>query len=184
MKTISIITVVTVMAIAIAGLGSAGTANAAHVVAEITAPAVLEVGQPSELQVALLSEDLALADTVVTAYTDVSFAGVVGQIELGTLTTDASGMAVFEYEPRQASSHEIRIEFLAPGDTEPTVATTTVSVSGASQLFQSTAGVQIPGLNVWLIIAIVSSVWFLLFTVGWRVFAIASAGPAVRGVTS
>ena len=184
MKTIAIITAVTLMVIAMGGFGAAGTANAAHVLATVTAPDVLEVGQPSEIQVMLLSENQPVANTVVTAYTDASFAGVTGQIVVGTMTTNASGIGVFEYEPRHASVHELRLEFLAPGDTEPEVVTTSVSVAGASQLHRSTSGIQIPGLNVWLIIAIVSSVWFLLFTVGWRVFAIAIAGPAVRGVTS
>lgn len=180
MKTISIITVVAVLAIAVAGFGPAGTANAAHVVATITTPDVFEVGQPGQLQVTLLSENQPVANTVITVYTDASFGGVTGEVEIGTTTTNESGIALFEYEPRRASVHELRLEFLAPGDTEPTSTSVTVSVAGASQLYQSTSGIQIPGLNVWFIIAIISSVWTLLFSVGWRVFAIAQAGTDAK----
>lgn len=184
MKTISVIAVVTVMAIAIAGFGPAGTANAAHAVATITVPDVLQVGQPSQLQVTLLSANQPVANTLVTVYTDASFGGVTGEVEIGTITTNDSGTAAFEYEPRRNSAHELRFEFLAPGETEPTVATTTVSVAGTAQLYLSTSGIQIPGLNVWLIIGIISAVWFLLFSVAVRVLLIARAGPALRGVTS
>lgn len=184
MNSISIIAAVTVLAIAVVGFGPAGTANAAHVVATITTPDVFQVGQPGRLQVKLLSENQPVVGTVVTAYIDASFAGVTGEVVIATTTTNENGIALFEYEPRHASDHQLRIEFLAPGDSDPSTATVTVSVVGAPQLYQSTAGIQIPGLNVWLIIAVISSVWALLFSVAWRVFAIASAGPPVRGITS
>ncbi len=184
MKTISIIAVVTVLAIATASIGPAGTANAAHVVATITTPDLLEVGQPSQFQVTLLSENQPVADTVVTAYTDASFGGVTGEVVIATMTTNENGIALFEYEPRHASVHELRLEFRAPGDTEPTSTGITVSVAGASQLHQSSAGIQIPGLNVWLIIAIIGGVWTLLFSVGWRVFAIARADTDAQILTA
>ncbi len=180
MKTISIIAVVAVLAIAIAGFGPARTANAAHVVATITTPDVFEVGQPGQLQVTLLSDNQPVAGTVITVYTDASFGGVTGQVEIGTIVTNENGLALFEYEPRHASDHAIRMEFLAPGDTEPTSIGATIEVTGTLQLHRSTAGIQIPGLNVWLIIAFVSSIWFLLFSVAWRVFAIAQADPAAE----
>ncbi len=176
MKTISIIAVATVLAIVIAGFGPAGTANAEHVLATITSPDVFEVGQSSQVQVTLLSENQPVANTVITVLTDASFGGVDGEVVIGTATTDANGLAAFEYEPRHASAHELRIEFLAPGDTELTRTAVTVSVASVLQLHQSTAGIQVPGLNVWLIIDLIISVWALLFSVGWRVFAIAYAG--------
>jgi hypothetical protein len=43
-------------------------------------------------------------------------------------------------------------------------------------LYRSTAGIQVPGLNVWLIVAVVSTVWLILFSVAVRVIAIARAG--------
>ncbi len=184
MKTISIITVVAVLAIAVAGFGPAGTASAAHVVAIVNTSDVFEVGQPGQIQVTLLSENQPVANTVITVYTDASFAGVTGDVEIGTTTTNESGIALFEYEPRHASVHELRLEFLAPGDTEPTSTGVTISVAGAAQLYQSTSGIQIPGLNVWFIIAIISSVWALLFSVGWRVFAIAQAGTDTKSLVA
>ncbi|MFV2069217.1 MAG: hypothetical protein ACC645_19810 [Pirellulales bacterium] len=185
MRTISIIAMVTVLAIAIAGFGSAGTASAAHVVTIVNTSDVFEVGQPGQLQVTLLSDNQPLANTLITVfYTGASFGGVTGDVVIGTMTTKEDGIALFEYEPRHASTHELRLEFLAPGDTEPTSTVVTVSVAGSAQVYQSTSGIQVPGLNVWLIIAIISSLWALLFSVGWRVFAIAQAGTDAKTIVT
>jgi hypothetical protein len=68
---------------------------------------------------------------------------------------------------------------LLPGDSEPEVITTSISVTDpAVQLHRSASGIQVPGLNVWLIIALLMLVWSILFSVGLRVFAIARAGGA------
>jgi hypothetical protein len=144
---------------------------------EVSASDQLEVGQPAQLQIALRSADGAQhpANVPVTVYTEVSFGGVTGEVELGTALTDANGVAILDFEPRLAGEYELRIEYLHSGDAEPEVATAVVTVAGASQLYQSTSGIQIPGLNVWLIIALVGSVWSILFSVGLRVLAIARA---------
>ncbi len=155
----------------------AKTAVASHLMVEVSASDQLEVGQPAQLQIALRSADGAQhpANVQVTVYTEVSFGGVTGEVELGTALTDANGVAVLDFEPRLAGEYELRIEYLHSGDAEPEVATAVVTVAGTSQLHQSTSGIQIPGLNVWLIIALVGSVWSILFSVGLRVFAIARA---------
>lgn len=78
-----------------------------------------------------------------------------------------------------AGEHEIRIQYVLPGDSEPETATASVTLPGVtSQLYQSTAGVQIPGLNVWLLMALVATVWAILLSVALRVIAIAHADDA------
>lgn len=155
----------------------AGTADASHVLVEVLGPAQVEVGVPAELQIALrTAEDgLPVANAPVTVYSHATFGGVTSEVELGTAVTDERGVAVLDYTPRAAGSHELRIEHAAPGGIEHEATTTTISVTGASQLYASASGIQVPGLNVWLIIAVVAAVWFLLFSVGVRVFAIARA---------
>lgn len=167
------------------------TASATHVEVEVVGPNALQVGQPAELQLALRSAEdgLPIANAPVTVYAHASFAGVSGDIVLGQAMTDESGVALVNFEPRAAGEHELRIEYLAPGDGEPEVAATTVSVNGAAQLYQSASGIQVPGLNVWLIIGVVAAVWFTLMSVALRVIAIARASAggepalewAVRG---
>ena len=120
---------------------------------------------------------LPLEGTSVTFYSDASFGGVDGEVVLGRAVTDESGVAALTYEPRSASQHQIRIEYLPPGESEPEEITQPLSVAeGGSQMYRSSAGVHIPGLNVWLLIAVVSTVWVILLSVALRVIAIARAG--------
>ena len=175
----SFIAKVAVIALIVGGgvLALAGTADASHVVVEILGPQQFEVGVPAALQVALHDAEtgLPVANAPVTVYTHAAFEGVTGEVELGMAVTDERGVAVLDYVPRAAGSHELRIEHLAPGGIEHEATSAAISVVGAPQLYRSAAGVQVPGLNVWLIIALVATVWCLLFSVGLRVFAIARA---------
>ena len=175
----SLIAKVAVIALIVGGgvLALAGTADASHVVVEVLGPAQFEVGVPAELQVALHDAEtgLPVANAPVTVYTDATFGGVTGEVELGMAMTDERGVAALNYVPRATGSHELRIEHLAAGGVEHEATSTAISVVGEPQLYRSASGVQVPGLNVWLIIALVATVWSLLFSVGVRVFAIARA---------
>lgn len=179
MKSIAIKAILVSMALGVAVFSLGGTASATLVSAVITVPDEAAVGHPAAIQARLRTADegVPVAGTTVTFFTHASFAGVSGEVELGRAVTDETGVATLTYEPRAASEHQIRIEYLPPGEEEPAVATTSISViDGNTQLHRSTAGVDIPGLNVWLIIAIVSLVWAILLSVALRVIAIARAG--------
>jgi hypothetical protein len=175
----SFIAKVAVIALMIGGgvLALAGTADASHVAVEILGPQQFEVGVPAALQVALRDAEtgLPMANAPVTVYTDATFGGVTGEIELGMAVTDERGVAALNYVPRAAGSQQLRIEHLAPGGIEHEATSAAISVAGAPQLYRSASGVRVPGLNVWLIIALVATVWSLLFSVGLRVFSIARA---------
>ena len=156
-----------------------GTASASHVLVDVAVPDEATVGDSVAVEATLLSAEsgLPLANTPIVFYTEASFGGVTGEIELGRGVTDQNGVALLDYRPRTAGEQQIRVEYLTPGDTEPEAAstTTTITVASGPQLYQSTSGVQVPGLNVWLIIAVVAVVWSLLLSIGLRVMAIARA---------
>jgi hypothetical protein len=178
MKSAGVKAILVVVALAGAAFALAGTASASHVVVNIATPHEATVGDAVAVQATLRSADegLPIANTPVVFSTEGSFAGVSGQVELGRAVTDENGVATLNYVPRSAGDHEIRVQYETPGASEPEVATTSVSVSGSAQLHQSTAGVRVPGLNSWLIIALVTVVWSILFSVGLRGVAIARAG--------
>jgi hypothetical protein len=162
-----------------------GTANAADVKVEIVAPTEAVVGRPVDIQATLhlAGDGSALAGVPVTLYTKASFGDVTGDVELAKAMTDANGLAVLSYEPRSAGDHQIRVEYLAPGASAPAVATASISVAGSTQqLYRSTAGVKIPGLNVWLLMAVLAGVWAILLSVALRVIAIAHAGADVEAL--
>ena len=179
MRSISIKLMLASLALGAAIFALAGTASADPLEAEITVPSQIPVGEQVQVKATLRSADtgLAVPGTIVTYYADASFGGVNGEVELGQAVTDENGVAVLEYQPRMTGIHQIRIEYLPPGQEEPEVAATAFSVAGNVQLYRSVSGVEIPGLNVWLLITVVATVWAILFFgVAVRVVAIARAG--------
>ncbi len=184
MMSLAIKTTLISLTLGVAMLALAGTASASHVKVDISAPQQGAVGDAIRVDATLRSADtgLPLANTPVSFYTEGSFGGVTGEIELGRAVTDQNGIATLSYQPRSVGDHEIRISYVAPGESEPEVAVTTISVAGASQLHRSTAGIQVPGLNVWLIMAVLTIVWSILFIIGLHIVAIARAGSDVAPV--
>ena len=158
----------------------AGTADASHATLKVMAPANLTAGDSVDIQAVLNSAHggEAVPGATISFYMDGSFGGVEGKVLLGQAITDKDGVAHLSYLPRTAGEHQVHVEYLTPGEGEPEVATWSHDVSGAPhQFYQSTAGVQIPGLNVWLLMAVLAAVWAILLSVAVRVIAIAGAEP-------
>ena len=164
----------------------AGTAEASHMKLDVVAPSQLTVGDSVDVQAVLHAAHggEAVAGATVTFYMDGSFGGIDGEVMLGQAVTDENGIAALNYQPRSAGEHQVRVEYLTPGAGEPEETTWSHTVTGATeQLYRSSAGVQIPGLNVWLLIAVVATVWVILLSVALRVVAIANA-PTDAGARS
>jgi len=174
MKTIALKATLTVLVAGIAAWGLVGTARAAHIRVDLSVPEQPAIGQPMDVQAHFHSEsDDAITDMEVTFHEEVSFGGVTSDVELGRAVTDEDGFAALTYEPRTAGDHEIHVRYTyGDGEEEDAAASLTVPATG-QQLYRSTAGVKIPGLNVWLLMALVATVWAILLSVAFRVIAIA-----------
>lgn len=178
-------------------LTSGGEARAADVQVKLLGPQQLSVGQPTELRVKLTSSDggQPVAGASLAFYSEVSFFGITREVELGRAITDENGVAILSYMPRSPGQQGIHVKYLSAADGDQTeVATFSIPVVGTGQqLYRSTSGIQIPGLNVWLLIALVSGVWAIIFGVALRVLAIArtdqaavahrEAAPAPAGIS-
>jgi len=165
----------------------AGTADASHATLEVMAPAHLTAGDSVDIQALLRSAhgEEAVPGATISFYMDGSFGGVEGKVLLGQALTDKDGVAHLSYLPRTAGEHQVHVEYLTPGDSEPEVATWSHDVSSAPrQFYQSTAGIQIPGLNVWVLMGVLAGVWAILLSVAARVIAIASAGSVAATAAS
>lgn len=167
---------VTVLAGATA-LVLAAPVAAGHVMVSVDVPHEFELGRVVEIPVALRAADGApVPGTTVTFYLDGSFAGVSGEVELGHAVTDEAGVATLAYRPRVAGHHEIRMEYVLPGDTEPEFTAMSIDVAGGTQLYSSAPGVEIPGLGVGLLMAVLATVWTILFGIALLLMRIARAG--------
>jgi len=166
------------MVLVVLAVGAAAPAHASHVQVKVVEPTPAIAGQASELDAALTSADTGqpVAGVSVTFLAHGSFDDVSGYMEIGRAVTNSQGIAAVSYAPREAGTHDIRIEYALPagGTTEDTTASIAVAGSG-DQLFVQTAGIQVPGLNSWLIIGLLSVVWGILFFVAITVVRIAHA---------
>lgn len=168
---------IAVLVLGALAVAQAGPALASHVLVRTTVPSDLTVGEMARIPVALQAADSApLPGVTVVFYLHAVFAGVAGEVEIGRAVTDAAGVATLAYRPRLAGHHELRVEYIAPDESEVEVVSTVFDVSGGEQLYRPAPGLDVPGLNVGLLIAVLSTVWSILFWVALRLVAIARAG--------
>jgi len=173
-------TAIGLFAVGVLALALTGPALASHVHVSATVPGDVTVGEMIRIPVALEAEDGApLRGTTVVFYLHAVFAGVTGQAEIGRAVTDEMGVATLAYRPRLAGHHELRMEYVTPGETKAEVVTTAFDVTGGEQLYRSAPGIDVPGLNVGLLMAVVTTVWSILFGVALLIVAIARAGGEI-----
>jgi hypothetical protein len=140
--------------------------QASQVEVEISAPKEGQVGHEVQIRVTLRSsgDGVPIADAEVTLLREASFARVVGDVELARAATDQNGVAILLYEPTVAGEQNLKLEYTPPDGAEPQTAALTISVAEGPQIQRSSAGIRVPGLNVWALIAVLSAVWAILFT--------------------
>lgn len=173
-------TAIGVLAVGAIAVAMAGPALASHVAVRTTVPDEGTVGEVLRIPVELRAGDgTPLQGRTVIFYLHASFAGVAGEAEIGRAVTDETGVATLAYRPRLAGHHELRMEYVTPGgDVE--VTSTVLDVTGGEQLYRSAAGIDVPGVDVGLLMAVLATVWSILFWVALRLVAIARAGGEAR----
>jgi hypothetical protein len=167
------------MVLAVLAVGAAAPAHASHISIKVVEPTPAIAGQVSELDAALTSADTGqpVAGVSVTFLAHGSFDDVSGYMEIGHAVTNSEGIAAISYAPRETGTHDIRVEYASPAGGTTEEATASIAVEGsAGQIYVQTAGIQVPGLNSWLIIGLLSVIWGTLFFVAVAVIRIARAG--------
>jgi hypothetical protein len=152
-----------------------GTAAANHVTVNLSVPDQPAIGQPAQVRAEFHSVPggAPIVGMTVVLHEQVTAFQVTGDVELARAVTDANGVVTLTYNPTVAGDHELHVTY-TNGDAAPEDASASVTVPATTQqLYQSTAGVKIPGLNVWLLMAVLATVWTVLLTVAARVFNIA-----------
>lgn len=174
-----------ILAFALLALGTSATAHASHMNARVVEPTTAIAGQASALEAILTSADTGqpVAGVAVTFFAHGSFGKFSGNMEIGRAVTDSDGVATISYTPRESGAHDIRVDYAPASGGTAEQTTGSIAVDGSpDQLYVQTAGVQVPGLNVWLIIGLLTVVWGTLFFIAIAVIRIARAG--VGGVVA
>jgi mono/diheme cytochrome c family protein len=160
----------------------AGIASAADISIAVGAPGSVTVGDRVEVKAIVTSGGQPVEGAIVGLTYQTSFAGVGGSVELDRESTNANGVALFEYEQRAADNGEMRVAYLGPDDiiVEPFTFTIHVAPGGEPQYVQQ-AGVDIPGLNGTLVMIVIGLVWALL---GYTAIQLVLIGRRTSGPTT
>jgi hypothetical protein len=120
----------------------------------------------------------------VVFWSPASFLSVGGSIELGRATTDAQGRATLVYQARIGGAVSLNAYFSGDSRYDPAYASADMQVEGTAQLTKHPIeGVRVPGLSVWLLVAIVGTVWSIYFVVMVLLGLIAREGAETARAT-
>lgn len=159
---------------------AARPALADHLEVDVVGPDSAALGEEVEIRTSIRFGESGepAPDVELVFYSDASFAGVSGEIELGRVTTDAAGVAVFKLRQVVSGTHAIRIEAIAGPEVQPESVSIPVTIGG--QQVRSEAGVDIPGFGGWIVTVIIALVWAIMLVAVVRVIGVARAGPSRR----
>lgn len=169
------------IAVAVAMFLFSGSAGAADVVLEVSGPTDAVVGE--ELEIVAVVHDSATGEPVegvtIVFSSSAFFAGVTGEIELGSVVSNEVGVATYETAFTVRGVHQVRAEIEGQPETE--TATVTIGVDIGPQLVEAEAGVSIPGIGSWLVTAVIAAVWVVMIVAAlWLVRVSRSGREAER----
>jgi len=153
-----------ILVAAAAVIAMAGIASAEDVIIEVAAPDEGILGEPVEIAATVRDADTGepVEGAVVVYFGDASFAGVTGEVELGTAESNVIGVATLQPTFSVSRLHTIRVELIDHPDVEPK--SVSVPIRIGSQLIASEAGVSIPGLGSWIVPFVILSAWTIMIT--------------------
>lgn len=164
--------------------GVAGPAAAGQIAIAVGAPERVAVGDEVEVKV-LVTQD---GDPVPGAEVALSYTAFLGGKEgfvvLDTATTEADGVALLHYQQRAADNATMRVSYEGPETVLVEPFEFTIAVDPGPQLHRSQAGVSIPWLSGWILIALATIVWGAIVYAASRLHLLGreeGEGPAVEG---
>lgn len=133
-----------------------------------TVPTIIEIRPPSEAvtgrQVTVLARLTAergqpVPGQVLELIHSVSFLSVDADAVLATAVTGPEGVATFTFVPGTAGENLITARFAGDGALAPALATQALEVTEGPPSYSETAGIRVPGVGLWLLVAILGAVW-------------------------
>lgn len=136
----------------------------AEVSMEVVATGQVALGGRHEVTARILDDGAPVAGTVVVLTRAADIAGVSGRLELARATTDSDGVAVLSYQQRAQDPDALEVTLEMYPGIETVFEVEVFDVE--RQLYKSRSGVEVPGLNVLLLVAIIGGVWVaMLFAI-------------------
>lgn len=133
---------------------------------ELQAPKEAALGEKITVTAVLTDgKGAPIPKATIILWTSASFLSTESPVELDRAITDAQGKVTFLYQPRSENSVTLNASFSGNSRHAPAQSSVELTVQGSVQLYQETAGVQLPGIGVWLIVGILGGVWATYFVV-------------------
>lgn len=163
-RTLAVSAVLSLGLLLLPGFALAQTAVQRATTLTLTAPESVPVGNHARL-IAVL-RDVAgspVPEARIIFTSPATFGGTTGEMAIGEAWTDAKGVATLDYQLRTQGGNDFVARFYGDGTHLPAEAGAVVSGTGLVQLTQRTAGVHLPVLGAWTIIAVLCAVWSVYF---------------------
>lgn len=133
---------------------------------QVLGPPAVSLGSTSRM-VALLQDAEArpIPDATIVFSSPASFGGTISEMELAAVVTNAEGIAILDYPMRAEGQNQFIARYYGDHNYRPAEAATVVVATGSEQLVQRTAGVRVPLLGSWALLAVLLGVWSVYLAV-------------------
>jgi mono/diheme cytochrome c family protein len=147
-----------------------GTALAGHLEIDVSGPTEVTVGEELEITAVVRDADdgSPVEGSEVGFFANSFFAGVAGEIQLGTVETDRNGVANFHTVFSVRGVHRVRVEVQDDAGAEQ--GAVVIGVDIGPQIVVSAGGFRIPGVGAWVVTFVIGAVWVIMIAAAvWMV---------------
>lgn len=144
---------------------------------ELYLPPENSIGQEMVIEARLTdAEGVAVPGAEVVFQREVAFMNTSDTLTLGQAITDEEGWASLTVLPRSEGQMSINAEFAGSEQHGPASINAETWIQTGPQLYVEEAGVQVPGINVSLLVGIMGTVWIVYASVMLLIWLIAHEG--------
>ncbi len=140
-------------------------ASAGHIEIEVEQPGTVNVGDTVVLTVLVRSgtNGARVAGALVVATRRAEIAGFSGSVEIARAVTDENGIAKLSWRERSGTNETLVVAYAAPGENQmESEPLQVITVGPGPQLEGPESDFRIPGLGVWVLIAVLVGIWSVI----------------------
>ena len=152
------------------------TAQAPATILTLTVPDETAIGESVELQASLTRDGIPVQDAEVVFLRTARFLNTGNDIEIGSGLTDAAGKVAVLFAPRSEGDLLILAEFEGSDFAGYAFAEGGIHVATGPPQYVEEAGIKVPGINVSLLVAVLTTIWGTFLFVMLLVWRIAREG--------
>ena len=163
--------------VGLAASSMAGVASAEHLEIEVSGPKEVIVGEELEITAIVRRADgTPVAGSEVGFFANSFFAGVAGEIQLGSVETNDIGVASFSMVFSVRGVHRVRVEVHDDAGAEQ--GAVIIGVDIGPQIVVSAGGIDIPAFGAWAVAFVIGAVWAIMIVAAFWLVRVSRSGRA------